>query len=67
MNQIIITSYREWSDGLLTNAVSSLNKEFLLPANAPGGMVKFRRTLCASFFFKFYTEVMESLQQQQVS
>ena len=36
-------------------------KEFDLPPNAPGGMVRYRRALAVSLFFKFFVHVAKGL------
>ena len=43
------------------DACSSLVKEMKIPLNAPGGRPKFRCTLTASFFLKFYLTVKNEI------
>jgi len=47
----------EWNDDLIDKACAALRLDAFVPPNAPGGMVKFRRTLVNSFFYKFYLRV----------
>jgi len=37
--------FRKWDKTTLENVYDSLLEEILLPDNAPGGMIKYRRTL----------------------
>ncbi|XP_077174886.1 aldehyde oxidase 1-like isoform X2 [Paroedura picta] len=52
---------RPWNEQLLDEACRSVLTEICLPSSAPGGQVKYRRTLLVSFMFKFYLEVLQSL------
>ena len=51
---------RKWDRETLLKALELLKEELHIAADAPGGMVEFRRSLIASFFFKFF--VRTSLQ-----
>lgn len=42
-------------------AYEQLARDIDIPANAPGGQVEYRRSLCASFLFKFYLQVAQAL------
>ncbi|KAH0621633.1 hypothetical protein JD844_023157 [Phrynosoma platyrhinos] len=53
---------RPWDEQMLDDACRMVLKEILLPSSASGGKVEFRRTLIVSFIFKFYLEVLQSLQ-----
>ncbi|NP_001280177.1 aldehyde oxidase 1-like [Anolis carolinensis] len=55
---------RPWDEQMLDDACRMVLKEILLPSSAPGGKIEFRRTLIASFIFKFYLEVLQSLQMK---
>ena len=44
----------EWNRETLVAGLESLKEEIYIAPNAPGGMVEFRRSLVASFFFKFF-------------
>lgn len=46
---------------MLDEACRLVLKEVSLPGSAPGGKVEYRRTLIVSFLFKFYLEVLQSL------
>ncbi|XP_059503012.1 aldehyde oxidase 1-like isoform X2 [Stegostoma tigrinum] len=54
---------RSWDENLLNQACEMLLDDISLPDSAPGGSVKFRRTLTISFFYKFYLQVWQRLQQ----
>ncbi|XP_076288597.1 xanthine dehydrogenase rosy isoform X2 [Lasioglossum baleicum] len=53
---------RKWDQTLLDSVYSSLLDEFPLPDNVPGGMVKYRRSLTLSLFFKGFLRIAEQLQ-----
>ncbi|PVD26234.1 hypothetical protein C0Q70_13904 [Pomacea canaliculata] len=55
-----------WSDDLLRRACELLTSDLPLPPDSPGGVVEYRRTLTLSFFFKFYTAVLQRLHQEGV-
>nr|XP_006117996.1 aldehyde oxidase isoform X1 [Pelodiscus sinensis] len=52
---------RPWNEEMLDEACRLVLKEVSLPGSAPGGKVEYRRTLIVSFLFKFYLEVLQSL------
>ncbi|XP_048257190.1 xanthine dehydrogenase/oxidase-like [Haliotis rufescens] len=52
-----------WNDVLLERTCEHLASDLPLSPGSPGGMVEYRRTLTTSFFFKFYTDVTQRLQQ----
>ena len=52
---------KSWDQQTLETALSSICEEFNLPPNAPGGMVRYRRSLALSFFYKFYVHVAQEV------
>ncbi|GCC33141.1 aldehyde oxidase 1-like isoform X2 [Chiloscyllium punctatum] len=54
---------RSWDENLLRQTCELLLDDISLPDSAPGGSVQFRRTLTISFFYKFYLQVWQRLQQ----
>ncbi|XP_067668816.1 xanthine dehydrogenase/oxidase-like [Haliotis asinina] len=52
-----------WDDALLEKTCENLASDLPLVPGSPGGMVEYRRTLATSFFFKFFTDVTQRLQQ----
>nr|R4ZGN4.1 RecName: Full=Xanthine dehydrogenase; Short=XD; AltName: Full=Xanthine oxidoreductase; Short=Axorp; Short=XOR [Blastobotrys adeninivorans]CCV20080.1 xanthine oxidoreductase [Blastobotrys adeninivorans] len=52
---------RETAKEVLEGAIDCLIKEFDLPYSVPGGMAAYRRTLIMSFFYKFYSTVLEKI------
>ena len=46
---------------MLAKACNKLEDDLPLSPGAPGGMVEFRRTMTASFFFKFFITVKTKL------
>jgi len=52
---------KAWNESTIKLAVEMLGKDFPLDKSTPGGMPEFRKTLCASFLFKFF---VHSTQQQ---
>ncbi|XP_053900314.1 aldehyde oxidase 1-like isoform X1 [Malaclemys terrapin pileata] len=52
---------RHWNEQMLDEACRLVLKEVSLPGSAPGGKVEYRRTLIVSFLFKFYLQVLQSL------
>ncbi|XP_076238841.1 xanthine dehydrogenase rosy isoform X2 [Calliopsis andreniformis] len=53
---------RKWDKTLLETIYSSLLDEFPLPDNVPGGMVKYRKSLTLSLFFKGFLHIAKKLQ-----
>ncbi|XP_018424713.1 PREDICTED: aldehyde oxidase-like, partial [Nanorana parkeri] len=54
---------KHWNENMLGEACQLILNEVSLPPSAPGGMVEYKRTLIISFFFKFYLEVLQTLDQ----
>ncbi|XP_065054384.1 xanthine dehydrogenase-like isoform X1 [Rhopilema esculentum] len=52
---------KQLGDGILEATLRSICSEFNLPPNAPGGMVRYRRSLAMSLFFKFFLHVAEEI------
>eukprot|EP00112_Aurelia_sp_Birch-Aquarium-sp1_P017654 Seg4113.3 transcript_id=Seg4113.3/GoldUCD/mRNA.D3Y31 product="Xanthine dehydrogenase/oxidase" protein_id=Seg4113.3/GoldUCD/D3Y31 len=52
---------KSWDQQTLEDALSSICEEFSLPPNAPGGMVRYRRSLALSLFYKFYVYVAQEM------
>ena len=56
---------KEWgSDQVVKGAIDALMQDIVLNDTSPGGMADFRKSLVASFFFKFYTTVCAELARQ---
>ena len=53
---------RKWNKTLLETVYSSLLDELPLPDGVPGGMVKYRKSLTLSLFFKGFLHVAKKLQ-----
>lgn len=53
---------RKWDDQLVTDMSDWLVEELPLSMDVPGGMARYRQTLCSSFFFKFFLNVRQHLQ-----
>jgi xanthine dehydrogenase/oxidase len=51
-----------WDRATLARALDALATDLPLPPGAPGGMVEYRRSLAASFFFKFFVHVAAELE-----
>ncbi|XP_072274823.1 aldehyde oxidase-like [Pyxicephalus adspersus] len=54
---------KHWNEDMLGEACRLILDEVSLPPSAPGGMVEYKRTLTISFFFKFYLEILQQLDQ----
>jgi len=52
---------KPWSKETIQAAISELAVDFPLNPNTPGGMSEYRKTLCASFLYKFYIHVSHAL------
>lgn len=52
---------RDWNEATLRGALSLLAEDFPLGPSTPGGMPKYRMTLCGSFFYKFFVSVSKEL------
>ena len=48
---------KSWSSKTIEEATEKLLEEFPLPAGVPGGMVRYRQALTASFLLKAYFRV----------
>nr|XP_034184290.1 xanthine dehydrogenase isoform X2 [Osmia lignaria] len=53
---------RKWDKNLLEAVYNSLIEEFPLPDDVPGGMVKYRKSLCLSLFFKGFLHIAKKLE-----
>lgn len=53
---------RAWDKGALQGALAALKQDLPLAEDAPGGMVEFRRSLSASFLYKFFVHVCAALE-----
>lgn len=57
---------KQWTNPeTLEGAMSTLEQDFDLRFGVPGGMATYRRSLCLSFFYKFYHETMLELAQDE--
>ncbi|XP_050368382.1 xanthine dehydrogenase 1-like [Argentina anserina] len=56
---------KSWNQELLQGALEVLQKDVSLRDDAPGGMVEFRKSLTASFFFKFFLWVSHQLDREK--
>ncbi|XP_063285940.1 aldehyde oxidase 1-like [Pelobates fuscus] len=54
---------RHWDEAMLKEACKLVLDEISLAPSASGGKVEYRRTLTISFLFKFYLQVLQSLQK----
>jgi len=52
-----------WNKKLLDDALHLLKDEISINADAPGGMIEFRKSLTLSFFFKFYLCVSDMIKE----
>lgn len=50
-----------FSDSTVESIYPLLEREFYLPDNVPGGMAKYRRSMCLAFLFKNYVQVQHQL------
>lgn len=53
---------KTWGPELLQHALQTVRQDVVIDANAPGGMVEFRRSLASSFLFKFFLRVSQQLE-----
>ena len=53
--------HRDWNEATLQEATCLLSEELQLPADVPGGMPEYRKSLVTSFFFKFFLTVSHLL------
>lgn len=52
---------KPWTEDTLTAALQILQEDIVVPDAAPGGMPQFRRSLTASFLFKFFLHAAYAL------
>eukprot|EP00126_Sphaerothecum_destruens_P011311 Sdes_comp20895_c0_seq2m18031 len=50
-----------WSQNLVTPALEALDLDFPLDKSSPGGMAEYRKSLAASFLFKFFMIVSQKI------
>ncbi|TPX38095.1 hypothetical protein SmJEL517_g00330 [Synchytrium microbalum] len=53
----------EWSEATIKELVKRAEAEFNLPDNAPGGMVDYRKSLCAGFMKKWCLHINRELEK----
>ncbi|PGG98646.1 xanthine dehydrogenase [Helicocarpus griseus UAMH5409] len=54
---------KDWTDPATLEAVmDALENDFNLPSSVPGGMPTYRKTLALGFFYRFYHDVLSSIQ-----
>ncbi|KAK2796441.1 hypothetical protein FQN50_009552 [Emmonsiellopsis sp. PD_5] len=59
---------KSWTDpATLEGVMDALEKDFNLPSSVPGGMPTYRKTLALGFFYRFYHEVLSSLQEVEAT
>ncbi|XP_039304979.1 xanthine dehydrogenase isoform X2 [Solenopsis invicta] len=58
---------RKWNKSILEEVYDSLLEELPLADNAPGGMIKYRRSLTLSLFFKGFLLISKELSKNHVS
>lgn len=63
-NIVFILTFRKWEDDLVKDMAEWLASDLPLPPGSPGGMTEYRRTLCISFFYKFYLTVLMQLRKR---
>ncbi|WEW60811.1 xanthine dehydrogenase [Emydomyces testavorans] len=55
---------KSWTDpDTLEGVMDALERDFNLPSSVPGGMPTYRKTLAFGFFYRFYHDVLSSLQE----
>ena len=57
---------RLWNESIVQDACQLLAEDLPLKPGSPGGQVEYRRSLAASFFFKFYLNVSQRLRSNEV-
>lgn len=57
---------KKWNQALLDEGLELISKEFALPPGVPGGMARYRQALTLSFFFKFFLEIAEKLNIEEI-
>lgn len=63
-NIVFVLTFRKWEDDLVKDMAEWLASDLPLPPGSPGGMTEYRRTLCISFFYKFYLTVLMQLRKR---
>jgi xanthine dehydrogenase/oxidase len=58
---------KTWSNETIEKATETLLDEFPLPANVPGGMVRYRQALTVSFLLKAFLRISLESKLGQVS
>ncbi|NXU77916.1 AOXA oxidase, partial [Oreotrochilus melanogaster] len=58
---------RHWNEQMLDEACRLVLKEIALPGSASGEKIDYKRTLMVSFFYRFFLEVLQSLQTMDPS
>ena len=46
--------FSKWNEDTVIGAVKIMSDEMFLPHDVEGGMASYRRSLCLSFFYKFF-------------
>ncbi|PNF38422.1 Xanthine dehydrogenase, partial [Cryptotermes secundus] len=57
---------KQWDEKTLEEAYSSLIEDLPLNPSAPGGMIRYRRSLTLSLFFKAYLAILNQFEQRKV-
>lgn len=57
---------RPWNESIVQEACQLLAEDLPLKPGSPGGQVEYRKSLAASFFFKFYLNVSQQLRSNEV-
>ncbi|EDV24048.1 uncharacterized protein TRIADDRAFT_57138 [Trichoplax adhaerens] len=52
---------REWNLAMLEDAIALIGEDLPLPFSAKGGATEYRKVLAASFFFKFFMQVLSEI------
>ncbi|CAG9785631.1 unnamed protein product [Diatraea saccharalis] len=52
---------QKWNENMLHELFCSLTQELNLDISVPGGMADYRKSLCLSFFYRFYSYVLDSI------
>ena len=58
--------YRKWTSDLSPFVCESLARELALPSNVEEGMADYRLTLCLSFFYKFFLNVLREVSPDSI-
>lgn len=57
----VILPDRHWNEQMLDEACRLILKEIAIPNSASGEKVGYKKTLIVSFFYRFFLEVLQSL------